>query len=93
MNSPNSWVKSCLKKCSWIQKLKKTKTGQYATSEDVLQKLASKHEIIKHILEYRTYQKLKSTYVDALPSQIDKKITGYIPISHRLQRLQAVWQV
>lgn len=52
-------------------KAKKTKTGQYSTSEDILQKLSHKHEIIAYILQYRTYQKLKSTYVDALPQQID----------------------
>jgi len=72
MNSPKQLGDILFDKMQLDPKAKKTKTGQYATSEDVLQKLASKHEIIKHILEYRTYQKLKSTYVDALPSQIDK---------------------
>ena len=72
MNSPRQLGEILFEKMKLDPKAKKTKTGQYATSEDVLQKLASKHEIIKHILEYRTYQKLKSTYVDALPSQIDK---------------------
>lgn len=72
MNSPRQLGEILFEKMQLDPKAKKTKTGQYATSEDVLQKLASKHEIIKHILEYRTYQKLKSTYVDALPSQIDK---------------------
>src|SRR5690606_34589172 len=46
---------------------KKTKTGQYATGEDVLQKLRSKHPIMEDILTYRQLTKLKSTYVDALP--------------------------
>lgn len=73
MNSPKQLGEILFEKMQLDPKAKKTKTGQYATSEDVLQKLASKHEIIKHILEYRTYQKLKSTYVDALPSQIDKE--------------------
>ncbi|WP_027373790.1 DNA polymerase I [Chryseobacterium sp. UNC8MFCol] len=73
MNSPKQLGEILFEKMQLDPKAKKTKTGQYATSEDVLQKLSSKHEIIKHILEYRTYQKLKSTYVDALPSQIDKK--------------------
>ncbi|KPE49412.1 DNA polymerase I [Chryseobacterium indologenes] len=73
MNSPRQLGEILFEKMQLDPKAKKTKTGQYATSEDVLQKLASKHEIIKHILEYRTYQKLKSTYVDALPSQIDKE--------------------
>ncbi|MBK1895145.1 DNA polymerase I [Chryseobacterium paridis] len=72
MNSPKQLGEILFEKMELDPKAKKTKTGQYATSEDVLQKLSSKHEIIKHILEYRTYQKLKSTYVDALPSQIDK---------------------
>lgn len=72
MNSPRQLGEILFEKMKLDPKAKKTKTGQYATSEDVLQKLAGKHEIIKHILEYRTYQKLKSTYVDALPSQIDK---------------------
>ncbi|WP_308003056.1 DNA polymerase I, partial [uncultured Chryseobacterium sp.] len=72
MNSPKQLGEILFEKMQLDPKAKKTKTGQYATSEDVLQKLSSKHEIIKHILEYRTYQKLKSTYVDALPSQIEK---------------------
>ena len=70
MNSPRQLGEVLFEKLQLDPKAKKTKTGQYATSEDILQKLASKHEIIQHILEYRTYQKLKSTYVDALPSQI-----------------------
>ncbi|WPO84534.1 DNA polymerase I [Chryseobacterium sp. JJR-5R] len=72
MNSPKQLGEILFEKMGLDPKAKKTKTGQYATSEDILQKLSSKHEIIKHILEYRTYQKLKSTYVDALPSQIEK---------------------
>ena len=72
MNSPRQLGDILFEKLQLDPKAKKTKTGQYATSEDVLQKLASKHEIIQYILEYRTYQKLKSTYVDALPSQIEK---------------------
>lgn len=72
MNSPRQLGEILFDKMQLDTKAKKTKTGQYQTSEDVLQKLASKHEIIPLILEYRTYQKLKSTYVDALPSQIDK---------------------
>ncbi len=51
-------------------KPKKTKTGQYATGEEILTRLAYKHEIAKKILEYREVQKLKSTYIDALPEMI-----------------------
>ena len=53
------------------EKPKLTKTRQYSTSEDELQKLKNKHEIIGHILEYRSVSKLKSTYVDALPELIN----------------------
>lgn len=60
-----------------IDKPKKTKTGQYATGEEILSKLATKHQIVKDILEWRGLVKLKNTYVDALPNQIDKK-TGRI---------------
>ena len=60
-----------------IEKPKKTKTGQYATGEDELQKLMGKHDIIPKILEYRSVRKLKSTYVDALPELVNPK-TGRI---------------
>lgn len=53
-------------------KAKKTKTGQYATSEDILQKHENDHPIIPMILEYRQLRKLKSTYVDPLPTLTDK---------------------
>ena len=52
-------------------KAKKTKTGQYATSEDILSKLEHAHPIIPKILEYRQLRKLKNTYVDPLPSMTD----------------------
>lgn len=58
-------------------KAKKTKTGQYSTNEETLSKLAGKHDIIDHILNYREVQKLKSTYVDALPLLIHP-VTGRI---------------
>lgn len=54
-------------------KVKKTKTGQYATGEDVLLKLAEEHPFAKKILDYREYEKLRSTYVDALPRLISKR--------------------
>lgn len=54
-------------------KIKKTKTGQYATGEEVLLKLAEEHEVAKKILDYREYEKLRSTYVDALPRLISKR--------------------
>jgi len=62
-------------------KAKKTKTGQYKTGEDVLLALANKSDIVQDILEFRQYQKLKSTYVDALPSLVNPK-TGLIHTSY-----------
>jgi len=61
-------------------KAKKTKTGQYQTNEEVLSKLAIDHEIAKEILRYRQIAKLKSTYVDALPTLIHP-ITGRVHTS------------
>lgn len=54
-------------------KQKKTKTGQYATGEEVLSYLANEHQIVKDILEWRQMVKLQSTYIEALPNQVDKK--------------------
>jgi DNA polymerase-1 len=62
-------------------KAKKTKTGQYSTSEDVLEKYRDKHPIIGDILSYRQLRKLKSTYVDALPELIEPR-TGRIHTSY-----------
>jgi DNA polymerase-1 len=64
-----------------VDKPKKTKTGQYATSEDILAKLEHKHPIVAKILEYRELVKLKSTYVDTLPELVNKK-TGRIHTSY-----------
>jgi DNA polymerase-1 len=58
-------------------KQKKTKTGQYATGEEVLSYLANEHQIVKDILEWRQMVKLQSTYIDALPNQVDIK-TGRV---------------
>ncbi len=62
-------------------KAKKTKTGQYATGEDVLQKMAAKHKIVDDILNFRELTKLKSTYVDAIPELINPR-TGRIHTSY-----------
>jgi DNA polymerase-1 len=62
-------------------KAKKTKTGQYQTGEDVLLSLAAKSDIVRDILDYRQLQKLKSTYVDALPQLVNKK-TGRVHTSY-----------
>lgn len=63
-----------------VDKPKKTKTGQYVTSEDVLQQLRSKAPIVDHILEHRGLKKLLGTYVDALPKLINPH-TGHIHTS------------
>ena len=62
-------------------KAKKTKTGQYATGEDVLQKMADKHKIVDDILNFRELTKLKSTYVDSFPELINPK-TGRVHTSY-----------
>ena len=64
-------------KLKLVDKPKKTKTGQYKTGEDILSYLAKDHEIIRDILDYRGLAKLKSTYVDALPLQVEE-ITGRV---------------
>ena len=51
---------------------KKTKSGQYSTSEDVLNKLSNEHEIVEQVLSFREFKKLQSTYVDALPDMVSK---------------------
>jgi DNA polymerase I len=58
-------------KLKLVDKPKKTKTGQYATGEEILSYLAKDHPIVQHILDYRGLSKLKSTYVDALPNQVE----------------------
>jgi len=60
-------------KLQLVEKPKKTKSGQYATGEEILSKLASENKIVEDILEWRSLQKLRSTYVDALPSLVDEK--------------------
>jgi len=70
--SPKQLGEVLFDKLKLDDKAKKTKTGQYQTNEEVLQKLESKHDIIKNILDFRELQKLKSTYVDALPLLINE---------------------
>ena len=75
--SPKQLGEVLFEKLKLDPKAKKTKTGQYATGEEILSKLADEHEIAEAILEYRQMIKLKSTYVDALPTMINPK-TGRI---------------
>lgn len=67
-------------KLQLVEKAKKTKTGQYQTSEEVLQSLAPKHPIVAKILEHRGLKKLIGTYIDALPKLINPR-TGHIHTS------------
>ena len=69
--SPKQLGEILFDKMKLVDKPKKTKTGQYSTSEDVLSVLAKDHQIIRDVLNYRGITKLKSTYVDALPEQVN----------------------
>ncbi|NIG52434.1 DNA polymerase I [Chitinophaga sp. Cy-1792] len=71
--SPKQLGEVLFEKLQLDPKAKKTRTGQYATGEDVLQKLSSKHKIVEDILIFRELSKLKSTYVDALPLLLNKR--------------------
>ena len=75
--SPKQLGVILFEKLKLVDKTKKTKTGQYSTAEDVLSDLAKDHEIIQNILDYRGLAKLKSTYVDALPLQVEES-TGRV---------------
>ena len=71
IGSPRQLGDILFDKMKLVDKPKKTKTGQYSTAEDVLSYLAKDHKIIRDVLEYRGLSKLKSTYVDALPGQVE----------------------
>ena len=73
IGSPKQLGEILFGKMKLVDKPKKTKTGQYSTAEDVLSYLAKDHKIIRDVLEYRGLTKLKSTYVDALPGQVEEK--------------------
>ena len=75
--SPKQLGVILFEKMKLVDKPKKTKTGQYSTSEDVLRYLAKDHDIIQNILDFRGLSKLKSTYVDALPTQVLEQ-TGHV---------------
>lgn len=79
--SPKQLGEVLFEKLKLDPKAKKTKTGQYATGEDVLLKLANQHKIVDDILDFRELTKLKSTYVDALPEMINPK-TGRVHTSY-----------
>lgn len=79
--SPKQLGEVLFEKLMLDPKAKKTKTGQYQTGEDVLLSLAAKSDIVRDILDFRQLQKLKSTYVDALPLMVNPK-TGRVHTSY-----------
>lgn len=79
--SPKQLGEILFGKLKLVEKPKKTETGQYATGEEVLHALAKEHPIVDKIIEYRELQKLKSTYVDALPTMISP-VDGMIHTSY-----------
>ena len=80
VSSPKQVGEVLFDKLKIVNKAKKTKTGQYVTSEEVLEGLRGKHEIVGKILDYRGLKKLLSTYIDALPLLINPR-TGKIHTS------------
>ncbi len=70
--SPKQLGVVLFEKMKLVDKPKKTKTGQYKTGEEILSKLAEKHAIVNNILEWRGLVKLKNTYVDSLPNEVNK---------------------
>lgn len=81
LSSPRQLGEVLFEKLQLDSKARKTKTGQYATGEDVLLKLAHQNTIANEILAYRELTKLKSTYVDALPQMVNRK-TGRVHTSY-----------
>lgn len=81
LSSPRQLGEVLFEKLQLDPKARKTKTGQYATGEDVLLKLAHQNTIANEILAYRELTKLKSTYVDALPQMVNRK-TGRVHTSY-----------
>ena len=71
ISSPKQVGEVLFEKLKVVEKAKKTKTGQYSTSEDVLESLRTKHPVVEKILEYRGLKKLLSTYIDSLPLLIN----------------------
>lgn len=80
ISSPKQVGEILFDKLKIVEKAKKTKTGQYVTSEEVLESLKSKHPVVRKILDYRGLKKLLSTYIDALPLLINPQ-TGKIHTS------------
>ena len=93
ISSPKQLGVILFEKMQLSKKPKKTKTGQYSTSEDVLSGLADEHDIVQHVLDYRGLVKLQNTYVDALPGQVEKTTgrvhTDYVQTTAATGRLSS----
>ncbi len=93
ISSPKQLGVILFEKLELSKKPKKTKTGQYSTSEDVLSVLADEHAIVRHVLDYRGLVKLQNTYVDALPNQVEKTTgrvhTDYVQTTAATGRLSS----
>ena len=94
ISSPKQLGEILFEKMKISDKPKKTKTGQYSTSEETLTELASKNDIVKLVLEYRSISKLLNTYIDSLPKQLDKSTnrihTEYVQTIASTGRLSSV---
>ena len=94
ISSPKQLGEILFEKMKISEKPKKTKTGQYSTSEETLTELASKNDIVKLVLEYRSISKLLNTYIDSLPKQLDKSTnrihTEYVQTIASTGRLSSV---
>ena len=77
LSSPKQLGEVLFDRLKLLAKPKKTKTGQYATSEEVLSELAAEHPVVAQVLEYRALQKLQSTYIEALPREVNPR-TGRV---------------
>lgn len=93
IGSPKQLGVILFEKLKLVDKPKKTKTGQFSTNEEVLSNLAQEHEIVQKVLDYRGLIKLKNTYVDALPLQVDKTTarvhTDYVQTTAATGRLSS----
>ena len=94
ISSPKQLGEILFEKMKISDKPKKTKTGQYSTSEETLTELASKNDIVKLVLEHRSISKLLNTYIDSLPKQLDKSTnrihTEYVQTIASTGRLSSV---
>ena len=94
ISSPKQLGEILFDKLKIISNPKKTKTGQYSTSEDVLNELSSKSDIVKLVLEYRSISKLLNTYIDSLQKQLNKNTnrihTEYVQTVASTGRLSSI---